>query len=127
MSKEKYNQVIDETYLNYRNAFVEGHVHQELDKCLSQEEFVQQIKTDDEFAKIWGIKQTVVQLIIQALDIECKSRGMNVNWDMYLEMEKERIETAYNKGTVHGIDYPESTLPLTGEQYYNETYGGGNK
>ena len=27
------------------------------------------------------------------------------------EMEKERIETAYNKGTVHGIDYPESTLP----------------
>ena len=41
------------------------------------------------------------------------------------EMEKERIETAYNKGTVHGIDYPESTLPLTGEQYYNETYGGG--
>ena len=43
------------------------------------------------------------------------------------EMEKERIETAYNKGTVHGIDYPESTLPITGEQYYNETYGGGDK
>jgi alpha-amylase/alpha-mannosidase (GH57 family) len=40
------------------------------------------------------------------------------------EMEKERIETAYNKGTVHGIDYPESTLPITGEQYYNKTYGG---
>jgi hypothetical protein len=40
------------------------------------------------------------------------------------EMDKERIETAYNKGTVHGIDYPESTLPITGEQYYNETYGG---
>jgi hypothetical protein len=43
------------------------------------------------------------------------------------EMEKQRIETAYNKGTVHGIDYPESTLPLTGEQYYNETYGGGEQ
>jgi hypothetical protein len=42
-------------------------------------------------------------------------------------MEKERIETAYNKGTVHGIDYPESTLPLTGEQYYNETYVGGEQ
>ena len=40
------------------------------------------------------------------------------------EMEKERIETAYNKGTVHGIDYPESTLPINGEQYYNVTYGG---
>jgi hypothetical protein len=44
-----------------------------------------------------------------------------------LEMEKERIETAYNKGTVHGIDYPESTLPVTGEQYYNKTYGGGEQ
>ena len=43
------------------------------------------------------------------------------------EMEKQRIETAYNKGTVHGIDYPESTLPITGEQYYNETYGGGEQ
>jgi hypothetical protein len=43
------------------------------------------------------------------------------------EMEKERIETAYNKGTVHGIDYPESALPITGEQYYNETYGGGEQ
>jgi alpha-amylase/alpha-mannosidase (GH57 family) len=43
------------------------------------------------------------------------------------EMEKERIETAYNKGTVHGIDYPESTLPITGEQYYNETFGGNNE
>ena len=39
------------------------------------------------------------------------------------EMEKQRIETAYNKGTVHGIDYPESSLPITGEQYYNEIYG----
>ncbi len=43
--------------------------------------------------------------------------------DKAKEMEKDRIETAYNKGTVNGIDYPESTLPLTGEQYYNETYG----
>jgi hypothetical protein len=43
------------------------------------------------------------------------------------EIEKQRIETAYNKGTVHGIDYPESTLPITGEQYYNETYGGGEQ
>jgi hypothetical protein len=43
------------------------------------------------------------------------------------EMEKQRIETAYNKGTVHGIDYPESTLPLTGEQYYEQTYGGGEQ
>ena len=48
-------------------------------------------------------------------------------WEQAKEMEKARIETAYNKGTVHGIDYPESTLPLTGEQYYEQTYGGGEQ
>jgi hypothetical protein len=37
-------------------------------------------------------------------------------------MEKQQIEDAYNKGTINGIDYPESKLALTGEQYYNETY-----
>jgi hypothetical protein len=49
------------------------------------------------------------------------------DWKQCKEIEKERIETAYNKGTVHGIDYPESTLPITGEQYYNETFGGNNE
>ncbi len=49
------------------------------------------------------------------------------DWKQAKEMEKERIETAYNKGTVHGIDYPESTLPITGEQYYKQTYGGGEQ
>lgn len=37
-------------------------------------------------------------------------------------MEKEQIINAYNRGTINGIDYPESTLPLTGEQYYNDTF-----
>jgi len=40
----------------------------------------------------------------------------------YKEMEKQQIETAYNKGTIHGIDYPTDKFPLTGEQYYTQTY-----
>ncbi len=39
-----------------------------------------------------------------------------------LEMEKQQIIDGYNKGTINGIDYPESNLPLVGEQYYNETF-----
>ena len=39
------------------------------------------------------------------------------------EMEKQQIEDAYNKGTINGIDYPESKLALTGDQYYTQTYG----
>jgi hypothetical protein len=48
--------IIDEVYENYRNAFIEGHIHEELDKCLSQEEFIEEIKTDDEFSEKWGLK-----------------------------------------------------------------------
>jgi hypothetical protein len=70
------------------------------------------------------MKQTAVDWLFQQLWQTPKDK---FTWYSILEqakqMEKERIETAYNKGTVHGIDYPESTLPITGEQYYNETYG----
>ena len=69
-------------------------------------------------------KQTSVEQLFHKLWDEPKDK---FTWyamlKEHMEMEKERIETAYNKGTVHGIDYPESTLPITGEQYYNETYG----
>ena len=47
-----------------------------------------------------------------------------IDFEQAKEMERERIETAYDKGTVHGIDYPDSLLPLTGEHYYKQTYGG---
>lgn len=36
---------------------------------------------------------------------------------------QQQIEDAYNKGTINGIDYPESKLALTGEKYYTQTYG----
>jgi hypothetical protein len=68
--------------------------------------------------------------VVEWLEKICNDRGyylMSEYFEQAKEMEKQRIETAYNKGTVHGIDYPESTLPITGEQYYNKTYGGGNK
>ena len=70
-------------------------------------------------------QQTAVEWLYNEL---LNSEPNILEWNKLLqqakEMEKERIETAYNKGTVHGIDYPESTLPITGEQYYNETFGG---
>ncbi len=60
-------------------------------------------------------KQTAVDWLFEQLWETPKDK---FNWYSILEkakqMEKERIETAYNKGTVHGIDYPESKLPLTG-------------
>ena len=73
------------------------------------------------------IKQTGVEYLVEQLFPKALSVEQHYHIEKAKEMEKERIETAYNKGTVHGIDYPESTLPITGEQYYKQTYGGGEQ
>jgi hypothetical protein len=74
--------------------------------------------------KTWALK---IQLEKGEISIGEYANTYATLYEQAKEMEKERIETAYNKGTVHGIDYPESTLPITGEQYYNKTYGDGKQ
>jgi hypothetical protein len=73
-------------------------------------------------------EQTAVQLIIQALDIECKSRGMNVNWDMYLEKEREQIEYSFENGfDISYLEIPDDSsidTSLEAKRFYNKTYGG---
>ena len=66
-------------------------------------------------------QQTAVQLIIQALDIECKSRGMNVNWDMYLELEKKQHWATWGNGVANAEN--EKLF----QDHWNETYGGGEQ
>jgi len=70
--------------------------------------------------------KTAVDQLIEKMSLEDVCKYSNELAEAK-EMEKERIETSYNKGTVHGIDYPESTLPITGEQYYNETFNTNEK
>ena len=55
MNKEQ-QQILKEVWSNYRTAFVEGHVHQELDKCLAIEEYINKCKTDNEFSQELGLK-----------------------------------------------------------------------
>ena len=72
-------------------------------------------------------EQTVVQLIIQALDIECKSRGMNVNWDMYLELEKEQMIEFAKEVFICRYNGVQERLSNIADDIYNETYGGGEQ
>jgi Asp-tRNA(Asn)/Glu-tRNA(Gln) amidotransferase B subunit len=86
--------------------------------------------TNNKLAVEW-LAKSYVDLLTKLNNEEISLKEFEIQYIELLEqakeMEKERIETAYNKGTVHGIDYPESTLPLTGEQYYEQTYGGGEQ
>jgi hypothetical protein len=71
------------------------------------------------------------QTAVQWLEFEINRRGPKEDnppqWlkELYEQakaMEKEQIINAYNRGTINGIDYPESSFPLTGEEYYNKTF-----
>jgi SMC interacting uncharacterized protein involved in chromosome segregation len=90
---------------------------------------VEYLSKVNQFAKENNTGKPKQQTAIEWLEQEMLKPNLSMKeiLEQAKEMEKERIETAYNKGTVHGIDYPESTLPLTGEQYYEQTYGGGEQ
>jgi hypothetical protein len=62
-------------------------------------------------------KQTVVELLKETLDAEMKlGTKMVINWDMYLEMEKQQIIKT-------GLDCGSFIETEDMEQYYNEMYG----
>ncbi len=65
-------------------------------------------------------KQTTIQLLRETIDSEVKlGTKMVINWDMYLEMEREQIEEAVSKGF---DNCEEGKVRWLGEQYYNKTY-----
>jgi hypothetical protein len=69
-------------------------------------------------------QQTAIQELIENLDHELKSRGMIVNWDMYLGKEKEQIKEAYNHGwDDREYEVEDSWKKDADEKYFNETYG----
>jgi hypothetical protein len=50
------------------------------------------------------MKQTVIQLLKESIDYEMKlGTKMVVNWDMYIEMEKEQRILDYNAGYADGL------------------------
>ena len=69
------------------------------------------------------MRQTAMQLLKESIDYEMKlGTKMVVNWDMYLEMEKEQIEAAFIKGEENIDLHGDYVNPNLSEQYYKETY-----
>jgi hypothetical protein len=70
-------------------------------------------------------QRTAVELIIADLDTECKSRGMNVNWDMYLQFEKSLIIKAASRGYLAMAErFNLEEAKEYGEEYYDNCFGG---
>jgi hypothetical protein len=71
------------------------------------------------------MKQTALQLLKEDIDYEMKSgTKMVVNWDMYLEKEKQQMMYAYNSDRDLLSCYDDGSAF---NDYYNETYGGESK
>jgi hypothetical protein len=65
-------------------------------------------------------KKTAIQLLREDIDTELKyGTKMVVNWDMYLETEKEQIVEAHLQGLYSAIKMKGEKQS---EEYYNETY-----
>jgi hypothetical protein len=62
MNKERYNRIIDDAYKNFKNNFPMKKSNPPKDyinskgQLLTKEEFINKIKTDDEFSEKWGLK-----------------------------------------------------------------------
>ena len=52
MNKERYNQIFDESYENYREK---NHILYK-DTAWTKEEFINKCKTDPEFSEKWGLR-----------------------------------------------------------------------
>lgn len=60
--------------------------------------------------------KTAMQELREAIDIECKARGIIINWDMYLDKERQQIHNAY----ISGLNRIHANM--TSKEYYNQHY-----
>ena len=131
MNKEKYNQIIDKAYENYsskQNEYWKKWLTDEsqikkFDDGLSKEEFVNKIKTDNEFSERWGLKIEERELSLDEKEWELeKTHCINDiendrviyghDWETYIKEQYDGIQST------QGIVIPTKLITLT---YNNET------
>jgi hypothetical protein len=122
MNKEKYNQIIDDAYENYKTenqklADVIGHGFH--GGRLTQDEFINKCKTDSYFSETWGLKIEEREL---SLEERCKltekthnewkeSEFINVDGDLELKaifdeynIPTKLITLTYNDETLESYE-----------------------
>ena len=128
MNNEKYNQIIDEAYENYRLKSNDIDLPENLynnliddlnkdamfpidnpSRMLSKEKFINKIKTDSEFSEKWGLKIE---------ERELSKSELNILYNIRRGVGK--VDTNYSIGTVKSKD-PSIPTKLITITYNNET------
>ena len=119
MNQMNKEQIIDEAYENYENAYYKGHAfgYKKLndnefspDLKISQEEFINKCKTDSEFSEKWGLRIEERELSIQErnewfqIHLNGNNPFMKSDWKDY-ELDQQNIPTklitiTYNNETI---------------------------
>ena len=104
MSKERYNEIIRDSYSNFLRNSV-PHDRQE-----TKDEFVKRIKSDKQFSDEWGLKIVERELSIEErLDLASKTYSVFDPFDFY-EVSHKEIDKLY--------PVPSNEIKL---EYKNET------
>jgi hypothetical protein len=122
MNKQRYNQIIDDAYKNFKNNFPMKKSNPPKDyinskgQLLTKEEFIDKCKTDNEFSERWGLKIEERELIL-------KERVDIFNLKMIKEGIRTQIATVdvneeYWRPNLNEIDIPTKVITVT---YNNET------
>jgi hypothetical protein len=122
MNKQRYNQIIDDAYKNFKNNFPMKKSNPPKDyinskgQLLTKEEFIDKCKTDNEFSERWGLKIEERELIL-------KERVDIFNLKMIKEGIRTQIATVdvneeYWRSNLNEIDIPTKVITVT---YNNET------
>ena len=122
MSKERYNQIIDDAYKNFKNNFPMKKSSPPKDyinskgQLLTKDQFIDKCKTDNEFSEKWGLKIEERELIL-------KERVDIFNLKMIKEGIRTQIATVdvneeYWRSNLNEIDIPTKVITVT---YNNET------
>jgi hypothetical protein len=102
MNKEQ-QELVGDAYKNYILNLSSVEIHDVLqhDNLITQEEFIDQIKTDDEFAKKWGLK-------IEERELSCEER-------------KEILYSKFRKGPIilNGESYVECAPTDINFEFFN--------
>ncbi len=100
MSKERYNQIIDEVYEKYGQKIIsEGyHILVAIGWPSTKDEFINKCKTDQEFSEKWGLKIEERELSLEErLDLAKmegpKTKDISIILDYVNSLNKRNIPT----------------------------------
>ena len=120
MNNEKYNQIIDKAYKNYKVenqklADVIGHGFH--GGRLTQEEFTNKIKTDDEFSKTWNLKIEERELSLEDRRKEMESIGVdfvtiNMFFNKTLDLPKQEMYEKKIPTKLITVTYKDETVEI---------------